>query len=84
MNRLHAESWTGLGGIRIYAVGRKWGCDNERPAPDALIGEAPSTTSKRGPAPKLQQQIERIGQLPKTKQRFVMEMLDTVLAQAGQ
>lgn len=51
---------------------------------EALIGETPSTLSKRGPAPKLQQQIERIGQLPKTKQRFVMEMLDTVLAQAGQ
>jgi transcriptional regulator with XRE-family HTH domain len=50
---------------------------------EVLIGEAPSTAHKRGPAPKLQQQIERIGQLPKTKQRFVMEMLDTVLAQAG-
>lgn len=32
---------------------------------------------------KLQQQIERIGQLPKAKQRFVMEMLETVLAQAS-
>jgi len=28
--------------------------------------------------------MERIGRLPKTKQRFVMEMLDTVLAQASQ
>jgi len=31
----------------------------------------------------LQQQIERITQLPKTQQRLVMQMLDTVLAQAG-
>ena len=28
--------------------------------------------------------MEGIGRLPKTKQRFVMEMLDTVLAQASQ
>jgi len=34
-----------------------------------------------GPAPKLQQQMERIQRLPKAKQRFVMEMIDTVLAQ---
>jgi transcriptional regulator with XRE-family HTH domain len=53
---------------------------------EALMGEELNTPRKRGrgPAPKLQQQIERIGQLPKTKQRFVMEMLDTVLAQAAQ
>lgn len=48
----------------------------------ALIGEK-TGPARRGPAPKLQQQIERITQLPKPKQRFVMEMLDTVLAQAG-
>ena len=45
-----------------------------------LMGEQPSP-AKRGPAPKLQQQIERIQQLPRSKQRFVIEMLDTVLAQ---
>lgn len=51
---------------------------------EELIGRPPArTTAKRGPAPKLQQQIERIGQLPKAKQRFVMEMLETVLAQAS-
>ena len=43
----------------------------------------PTKPSKRGPAPKLQQQMERISQLPRPKQRFVMEMLDTVLAQAS-
>ena len=36
---------------------------------------------KRGPAPKLQQQLERITRLPKAKQRFVMQMLDSVLQQ---
>lgn len=49
---------------------------------EALLGVA-SSTAKRGPAPKLQRHIERISQLPKPKQRFVMEMLDTVLAQAS-
>ncbi|MBA4284862.1 MAG: transcriptional regulator [Xanthomonadaceae bacterium] len=47
-----------------------------------LIGE-PQKPGKRGPTPKLQQQIERITQLPKTQQKFVMQMLDTVLAQAS-
>jgi hypothetical protein len=31
----------------------------------------------------LQQQIERIMELPRAQQRFVMQMLDTVLAQQG-
>lgn len=48
---------------------------------DDLIGTHGSAPAKRGPAPKLQQQIERIQRLPRTKQRFVMEMIDTVLAQ---
>ncbi len=48
---------------------------------ETLIGKSDTTPSKRGPAPKLQQQIERIQRLPRAKQRFVMEMIDTVLAQ---
>jgi len=48
----------------------------------ALIGENTGPV-KRDPAPKLQQQIERITQLPKPKQRFVMQALESVLAQAG-
>ncbi|MFZ5698007.1 MAG: helix-turn-helix domain-containing protein [Pseudomonadota bacterium] len=47
---------------------------------EELIGEE-ARPAKRGPAPKLQRQIERIQELPKPKQRFVMEMLDTVLQQ---
>jgi transcriptional regulator with XRE-family HTH domain len=49
---------------------------------EELIGTS-QPAKKRGPAPKLQQQIERIQRLPRAKQRFVMEMLDTVLAQQG-
>jgi transcriptional regulator with XRE-family HTH domain len=49
---------------------------------DALLG-AQGARGKRGPASRFQQQLERIRQLPRPKQRFVMEMLDTVLAQAS-
>lgn len=49
---------------------------------EELIGQAAgSAPAKRGPAPKLQQQIERIQRLPRAKQKFVMEMIDTVLAE---
>jgi transcriptional regulator with XRE-family HTH domain len=50
---------------------------------EELIGQKDLQPAKRGPAPKLQQQIERIQQLPRAKQRFVIEMLDTVLQQAA-
>lgn len=51
---------------------------------EELIGEPPSAAArKRGPTPKIQQQIERIQRLPKAKQRFVMQMIDTVLDQQG-
>ena len=48
---------------------------------EALIGEKDAAPAKRGPAPKLLQQMERIQRLPKAQQRFVMQMIDTVLAQ---
>ncbi len=40
-----------------------------------------ATSDKRGPAPKLLQQMECIQRLPKAQQRFVMQMIDTLLAQ---
>lgn len=46
-----------------------------------LFGISDSKAIKRGPMPKLQRQVELISQLPKTKQRFVMDMLDTVIQQ---
>lgn len=49
---------------------------------EALIGEA-EKPAKRGPTPKLQQQLERLSALPKPKQRAVMEVLEAVLAQAS-
>jgi transcriptional regulator with XRE-family HTH domain len=51
---------------------------------EELIGEEPTRTArKRGPAPKLKQQMERITLLPKAQQRFVMQMIDTVLQQSS-
>ena len=49
---------------------------------DELVGET-TLAKKRGPTPRLQQQLEQISQLPRAKQRFVIEMLDTVLQQTG-
>jgi transcriptional regulator with XRE-family HTH domain len=49
---------------------------------ETLLGVT-SNAAKRGPTPKLQQQMERIHRLPKTRQKFVMEMLETVLSQTG-
>jgi transcriptional regulator with XRE-family HTH domain len=49
---------------------------------EELLGETNTAARKRGPAPKWQQQIEAIAQLPKAQQRFVSQMLDTVLSQA--
>ena len=47
-----------------------------------LVGETPTAQkgkNKRGPMPVLQRQIEQISQLPRAKQKFVIDMLDTVI-----
>ncbi len=49
---------------------------------EELLGEK-QLTNKRGPTPKLQQQLDRVSRLPRSKQKFVMEMIDTVLQQAS-
>ena len=49
---------------------------------EELLGQTNGAT-KRGPTPKLQRQLERLSRLPKAKQKFVSEMLETVLLQAG-
>lgn len=52
---------------------------------EGLLGEeSEHTPRKRGPASRLEQQIQIISQLPKSKQKFVSEMLDTVITQAQQ
>lgn len=43
-----------------------------------LVGEE-AAPSRRGPSPRLLQQVERIQRLPKAQQRFVMQMIDTAL-----
>lgn len=52
---------------------------------EALINEGGNFAPppRPGPASRLQQQVQAISQLPKAKQRFVVQMLDTVLAQNG-
>ncbi|WP_236127738.1 helix-turn-helix domain-containing protein [Cedecea colo] len=52
---------------------------------EGLLGEeAENAPRKRGPASRLEQQIQMIGQLPKSKQKLVSQMLDAVIAQAQQ
>jgi transcriptional regulator with XRE-family HTH domain len=48
-----------------------------------LIGEDSGRSGKRGPASKLQQQLDQVSQLPRAQQKFVSAMLDTVLQQAA-
>jgi len=50
---------------------------------EELFGQPQETTlRKRGPAPKWQQQLEAIDQLPKSQQKVVVQMLDALIAQA--
>ncbi|WP_236883896.1 helix-turn-helix domain-containing protein [Dickeya fangzhongdai] len=52
---------------------------------DALLGDSHTPPPrKRGPASRLEQQIQVIGQLPRSRQKLVSEMLDAVIAQAQQ
>jgi transcriptional regulator with XRE-family HTH domain len=50
---------------------------------EELLGETSTAARKRGPAPKLQQHMERINRLPKSQQRFVIQVIESVLAQAA-
>lgn len=48
---------------------------------EELIGApAKRSAGKRGPQPKIAQQLQRIEALPKTKQRAISQVLDSVLA----
>lgn len=50
---------------------------------ETLLGQKDASPGKRGPAPNLQQQMERIQYLSRAQQRFVIQVIDTVLAQQG-
>jgi len=41
---------------------------------------ATRTTRKRGPQPKIAQQLQQIEALPKAKQRAISQVLDSVIA----
>jgi len=77
--------------IQAYEVGRRRIPVSALPtlakaldlAIEELLGATPAASRRRGPPPRLQQHMERISQLPKPKQRFVMEILETVLTQAS-
>ena len=48
-----------------------------------LMGEPATQRSKHSPTPKQAQHMERISQLPKPQQRFVMQVIESVIAQQG-
>ena len=51
---------------------------------DELLGkESQAVKGKRGPASKLEKQLERVSSLPRSKQKFVIDMIDTVIQQAS-
>ena len=51
---------------------------------EELLGERTLVTSgKRGSMSLLQRQIEQVSHLPRAKQKFVSDMLDSVLHQAN-
>lgn len=52
-------------------------------ADELVYRKAAKGNNKRSPASKLQRQVEQVNQLPRTKQQFVMEMLDTIIQQAS-
>jgi hypothetical protein len=52
---------------------------------EALLGQPSSAkaAAKRGPAPELARHMERISSRPRTQQKFVLQMIETDLAQQG-
>jgi transcriptional regulator with XRE-family HTH domain len=49
---------------------------------EALVADDGSAAKKRGPAPKLQQQLERINALPKAQQRVISQVIESLIATA--
>ncbi|WP_299945287.1 helix-turn-helix transcriptional regulator [uncultured Microbulbifer sp.] len=48
---------------------------------ELIEGSASAVKKKRGPASTLQRQIEQIGLMPRSKQRFISEMLEALIKQ---
>lgn len=49
---------------------------------NTLLAEGMTSQRKRGPVPRVQQLVERIYRLPKSRQKFVEEMLENALRSA--
>lgn len=51
---------------------------------EELLGETTQANNKnkRGPAPKLQKQVDIISQMPKTKQKLASDLLDAIIQQS--
>lgn len=92
ITQVQMAQWLGMSQqtINAYEVGRRRIQVSALPtvarllgvSVEELVGEE-SRPGKRGLTPKIQQQLERITQLPKTRQRVVMQMLEGVLAQTN-
>ncbi len=48
---------------------------------DELLGESSRARARRGPAPVLARHMERISELPKPRQKLVIQVLESMLAQ---
>lgn len=48
---------------------------------EALLGEMVKASAKRGPSSALARQVERIQALPKPRQKFMVQVLESMLAQ---
>ena len=72
------------GSLRIAVAMLKPVADALQVTVEELLDDSHNAAKKkRGPSSKLEQQIAKIQQLPRTKQKFVMEMLETVIQQAS-
>jgi transcriptional regulator with XRE-family HTH domain len=92
ITQVQLAEWLGVSQqtVNAYEVGRRRMVASALPTLAKLLGVsleelmgAPQKPGKRGPTPKLQQQMERITQLPKAQQKWVIKMIEGVLSQAG-
>jgi len=51
--------------------------------PEELLGGDPKPRLKRGPVSRLDQQVERIRQLPRAKQQVLLDVMEGYLSQMG-
>ena len=90
ITQVQLAEWLGVSQqtITAYEVGRRRIQVSALPtiaralgiAVEELIEGDRKVGSKRGPAPKIQQQLERVATLPKARQRVIGQVLDSMLA----